>query len=286
MLKSTFFFLLVICIEMAALTKPALAQGDELPVYLKDRGNGIRTSIFGTYVRRGELLVSPFFEYYRNNDMEYKPAELGFGLDQDFRGRFRASEGLAFVSYGVTDWLAVEFEAAVIRASLYKSPLDPSAMPAKLTESGLGDRQIQFDLRWRRENDRRPEVFSYFEVVFPSNKTKPLIGTSHYEYKFGTGFIRGFKWGTLTARAALEYSKADNKLDPGEWAVEYLKRVSSAWRVYLGVEGTQDEVELIAEAQWHLSDNIFIRLNNAFGLTSKATDLAPDVGIMFSLPVR
>ncbi len=218
--------------------------------------------------------------------MEYKPAELGFGLDEDFRGRFRASEGLMFVSYGVTDWLAVELEAAVIKASLYKSPNDPSAMPVKLTESGLGDRQIQFDLRWLRENDRRPEVFSYFEVVFPSNKTKPLIGTSDYEYKFGTGFIRGFKWGTLIARAALEYAKADSKLDAGEWAVEYLKRVSSAWRVYLGVEGTQDEIELIAEAQWHVSKNVFIRLNNAFGLTSKATDWAPDVGIMFALPVR
>jgi len=133
-----------------------------------------------------------------------------------------------FVSYGVTDRVAVELEMAVIRASLYKSPNDPSAMPAKLTESGLGDRQMQLDWRWLKENDRRPEVFSYFEVVFPSNKTKALIGTSDYEFKLGTGLIRGFKWGTLTARAALEHSRAENKIEPGEWAVEYLKRVSSA----------------------------------------------------------
>ncbi len=286
MKQETLFRLGLILFALGLFNSPQGFAQENLPVYLQDRGTGVRTSIFGTYVRRGELLVSPFFEYYRNNDMEYKPAEFGFGLDEDFRGRFRASEGLVFVSYGVTDWLAVELEAAVIKASLYKSPRDPSAMPMKLTESGLGDRQIQFDVRVLKENDHRPEVFSYFEVVFPSNKTKPLIGTSDYEFKFGTGLIRGFKWGTLTTRAALEYSKAESKLDPGEWAVEYLKRASSAWRVYLGVEGTQDEIELIAEAQWHLSDNVFIRLNNAFGLTSKATDLAPDVGIMITLPVR
>jgi len=286
MKQHAFFRLGLMLFSIGLFNPPDGFAQDELPAYLKDRGDGIRTSIFGTYVRRGELLVSPFFEYYRNNDMEYKPAELGFGLDQDFRGRYRASEGLAFVSYGVTDWLAIELEVAVIRGSLYKSPNDPSAMPAKLTESGLGDRQIQFDMRVLKENGRRPEVFSYFEVVFPSNRRKLLIGTSDYEYKLGTGLIRGFNWGTLTARVALDYSKAESKIDPGEWAVEYLKRVSSACRVYLGVEGTQDEIELITEAQWHVSDNIFIRLNNAFGLTSKATDWAPDVGIMFALPVR
>ncbi len=70
-------------------------------------------------------------------------------------------------------------------------------MPAKLTESGLGDRQIQFDMRWLKENDRRPEVFSYFEAIFPSNQKKLLIGTSDYEFKFGKGFIRGFKWGDV-----------------------------------------------------------------------------------------
>ena len=159
-------------------------------------------------------------------------------------------------------------------------------MPAKLTESGLGDRQIQFDLRVLKENARRPEVFSYFEVVFPSNKKKLLIGTSDYEFKLGAGLLRGFKWGTLSARAGVEHAKAGSKTDLGEFALEYLKRVSPAWRIYLGVEGTQDEVEFITEAQWHLSDKVYLRINNAFGLTSKATDWAPDVGIMFALPVR
>ena len=37
---------------------------EEIPVYLIDRGTGIPMSIFGTYVRDGELLVYPFYEYY------------------------------------------------------------------------------------------------------------------------------------------------------------------------------------------------------------------------------
>jgi hypothetical protein len=52
------------------------------------------------------------------------------------------------------------------------------------------------------------------------------------------------------------------------------------------VEGTQDELELITEAQWHITDRIFVKLNNALGITSKATDWAPEIGIMFSIPVQ
>jgi hypothetical protein len=40
-----------------------MAQDPPRPTYLEDRGTGIPTSMFGTYVRRGELLVYPFFEY-------------------------------------------------------------------------------------------------------------------------------------------------------------------------------------------------------------------------------
>ena len=79
-------------------TGEARCQSANMSPWLSDRGTGVRTSIFGTYVRSGELLVSPFFEYYIDNDFEYKPAELGYALDQDFRGRFRASEGLIFLA--------------------------------------------------------------------------------------------------------------------------------------------------------------------------------------------
>jgi hypothetical protein len=86
-------------------------------------------------------------------------------------------------------------------------------------------------------------------------------------------------------RAALEYSLEESKGELGEYAVEYLKRLSPAWRIYLGVEGSQDEVEMIPEAQWHVSDTLFIKFNSAFGLTSKATDWAPELGLMFHFPL-
>jgi hypothetical protein len=125
------------------------AYAEDLPFYLKDRGPGIPTSMFGTYVENGQVILYPFYEYYYDNNFEYKPSELGFGLDQDFRGRYRASEALAFVAFGITDNLALEAEGAWISASLYKSPSDPSGLPAKYHEQGQGDVQAQLDWRGR-----------------------------------------------------------------------------------------------------------------------------------------
>ena len=104
-------------------------NAQRLPAYLADRGTGIATSMFGEYVRRGELLVYPFYEY-TSQSLEYKPSELGFGLDQDFRGRFREHEALIFLAYGLSDRLALELESVVYTAArLRKDPSDPSAMP-------------------------------------------------------------------------------------------------------------------------------------------------------------
>ena len=283
-MKSSIVFTLVIILLSGFCPAQSGSQehaNKELPSYLKDRGQEIPTSMFGTYINRGELLFYPFFEYYHDHNLEYAPNELGFDSDEDFRGRYRAYEGLVFLCYGLTDNISVEVEVAVIDATLEKSPDDPSPLPAKLSESGLGDVQMQVNWMWRKETAKRAGFFSYAEVVFPFNKKKILIGTSDWEFKVGTGVIRGFSWGTMTVRAAVEYSMAESKLDIGEVAIEYLKRLSPHWRVYIGVEGTQDEIELITEFQWHISKKVFVKLNNAFGLTSKATDWAPEVGIMF-----
>jgi hypothetical protein len=250
---------------------------------LRDRGEGVSTSMFGTYVRRGELLVYPFFEYYRDHDFEYTPSELGGAGDVDYRGRYRASEGLIWIGYGLTEDLAFEVEAAVISASLDRAPDDPSTLPSRLEESGLGDIEGQVRWRWRRETDRRPEFFSYAELVVPHHADKPLIGTSGWEVKVGTGLTRGFGWGTLTARAAIEFDESStSRFDTGEYAIEYLRRLSPRWRIYAGVEGAQDELSLIGEVQWHVTSRAFIRVNNGFGLTSKATDWAPEVGVVLS----
>ena len=256
-----------------------LAQ-DRAP-YLADRGSGIPTSMFGDYVRSGELKVYPFYEY-TSQKLEYKPVELGFSLDQDFRGQFREHEAMFFLAYGVSDRLAVEFESALFAsARLRKDPADPSAMPAVLRESGFGDTQIEARWRWARETFSRPEVFSYLEVDFPLQRNRKIIGTQTWAYKLGTGAIKGFSFGTLTLRAAGEYDEAEKKVVFGEYALEYLKRVSTNWRVYSGIEGDQDEVELIIEGQRRLGARATLKLNSGFGLTSKAPDFAPEIGVMF-----
>jgi hypothetical protein len=237
------------------------AQDIELPVYLRDRGTGIRTSLFASYVREGEFLVYPFYEYYHDNGGE---------------GRYRAHEGLIFFSYGITDWLAIEFEAALIDATL-DSPED-----GRIHESGLGDVEAQLRARLVRENEVRPEIFTYFETVFPTQKDKELIGTADWEFKLGVGITKGFSWGTITLRGGVEYSMEESKYELGEVALEYLKRLSPAWRIAIGIEGNKDDGELITELQWHFSERAYLKFNNAFGIRGEATDWAPEIGIMFS----
>jgi hypothetical protein len=261
---------------------PVQAQ-DAGPPFLGDRGTGIPTSMFGIYVRKGEFLVYPFYEYYYDHNAEYKPAELGYVGDEDLRGKSTAHEGLIFLGYGITDWLSVEMEMAVIDARLETDPNDPSDVPAEIHESGTGDVEGQIRARLWRESAKNPEIFTYFEAVSPQQKDKVLIGTPDWELKLGVGVIRGFAWGTMTARFSGEYSLADDKGDPGEYAIEYLRRVSPEWRVYFGLEGTQDEVSLVPEAQWHVKpDEIIVKLNSAFGITSKAGDWTPEVGVLFA----
>jgi len=268
---------------VAALGLPRAARAQESPSHLADRGPGIPMSIFGTYVRPGELLVYPFVEWYVDSNLEYKPSEFGFGLDLDYRGKYRASEQLLYLAYGVSDRLAVEMEGAIIQAHLDKSPIDPTAMPARFEESGVGDVEGQIRWRWMEEAARRPEGFAYFETVLPLQKNRRLIGTQDWEFALGAGLVRGHRWGTVTVRAAVEYAREEGKLDVGEYAVEYLKRLSPKWRVVGIVEGSQlDEVELITEGQWHFGQRAWLKLNTSFGLTENATGFAPEVGVMFS----
>jgi len=87
----------------------------------------------------------------------------------------------------------------------------------------------------------------------------------------------------VTARAAGEYSRETRQFDTGEYAVEYLRRLSPAWRVVAAIEGNQvDEVSLLTEVQWQFVPHAALKLNGGWGLTTNATDFAPEVGIMFS----
>ncbi len=259
---------------------PGTAWGQFLEFRQRDRGGpGVAASQFATFVQAGEVVVYPFYEYYRNDSAEYKPSELGYTGDEDYFGRYRAHEGLLFVGYGVTDRLLVELEAAVITARQEKGSDDPSDFPATLEQSGLGDVEAQLRYRWGEETETRPEIFGYFETVFPFQKAKKLIGTSSWELKYGMGLSRSRSWGTTTLRASVAWT--EGKAEIGEYAVEYVRGVSDRVRVFAGIEGTQDEVALITEAQISLARSVRLKLNNGFGLTSKATGWAPEVGVMF-----
>jgi hypothetical protein len=261
---------------------PGTLRADDLPYYLVDRGKGLPTSLFGTYIEKGQFLVYPFFEYTYNSGAEYQPREFGFNGNEDFKGKSTEYEVLLFLSYGLTDWLAVELEGALYtHASFEKDRDDTSNMPDEIDESGLGDVETQIRWRWNRETEIIPEFFSNFKTVFPFQKSKRLIGTQDWEFELGAGVIKGFRWGTLTARASLLYEEADNSLQSGEYALEYLKRISPQWRLVATVEGEEDEISLIGEVQYFISKDIFLKLNCGFGLTEKAPDFAPEVGIMF-----
>jgi hypothetical protein len=272
---------LVFALAIAAVAAARPLEAQDSPSYLRDRGTGIRMSMLGTYVRQGELLVYPFFEWYADRNLEYKPSELGYGLETDYRGRFRASEGILYFAYGIAPDLAVEVEGAVISAELRKSPSDTATVPSRIRESGLGD--VEGQIRWRaqRETASRPEIWTFFETVFPLQRQRHIIGTQDWEFSAGFGLTKGYRWGTMTFRASAEYT--DRQVDAGEYAIEWMRRFSPTWRVIAAIEGTQlDEISLLTEVQLHFSGHAYLKLNNGWGLTPNATDFAPEVGILFA----
>ena len=105
-------------------------------------------------------------------------------------------------------------------------------MPDKLKESGLGDVESQLRWRYSKETESRPGFFGYYETVFPLQKDKKLIGTPDWELKLGSGMIKGFNWGTMTVRLSAEYAAEDEEFAFGEYAVEYLKRISELFRFF------------------------------------------------------
>jgi hypothetical protein len=267
-----------------------LARDSALPAYLRDRGPGVPASIFGTYIRRGQLLVYPFFEYALDNNREYQPFEFGFGPGVDLRAKFHSYAGQVFIGYGVTDWLAIEFEGSYLRAHFEKSPLDTFATPSVIKESGVADIEAHIRARLWKESSGRPELYGFVEVTPPTQKHKLLIAEPDFDLKPGIGLIKGFSWGTLTARIGAEYNRKESKVDLGEFSIEYLKRVSPSLRGFLSFEGGEtgalDEWELVPGLQWQISKSVLFKLDNSIGISSKVTDWTPQIGLMFSYQSR
>ena len=199
---------------LSVLLAPCLAagaahagDGEEDAAYLRDRGSGLATSLFGTYVEPGQWLVYPFYEYTSTSAFEYKPGEVGFVGEQDYLGRLDTHEFDFFVSRGLTERAEVELEGQLYTtATLDRAATDTSGVPPRLEESGVGEIEGQFRYRWQEERAHRPELFSFLELVFPLQKRKHLIGAQDWGGEIGFGATKGFRWGTVTARASAKRS--------------------------------------------------------------------------------
>ena len=267
---------------------PQAQEADEPAIdYLRDRGPGIPTSLFGTYIESGQWMLYPFLEYERNTHDEYSPIELGFpgpGFpgEEEYFGESSQKEAVFFLGYGFSDSIALEFEAELYTSAEFtKSPLDTSPVPPRLKESGFAGAEAQIRWMMREETRYRPALYSFAEVEFPLQDTKVLIGAQDVEFAVGTGFIRAFEWGTLNARVSIAYDGDENKIEFGEYAIEYLKRVNDRWRLVATLEGEDDELSLIGEVQLTLAPGAMLKLNSGFGVTEKAADFAPEVGVLF-----
>jgi len=264
------------------LAAPAVSIAEELPSYLADRGRGVPTSLFGTYIEEGELVVYPMYEYYSDKDEEYQPNEFGINDGTDYFAETTENEFLIFLGYGLTEDIILEFEAAVYTSKEFDRDSDDlSGTPDKIEESGLGDVEGQVRWRWNRETESKPEYFSFFEYVLPLQDNKQIIGTQDWEFVFGFGAIKGLTWGNLTGRLSAAWDDGERKLEMSEYAIEYLNRLSPSWAVVAAVEGEDDEVSFIGETQHALSDSATLKLNLGVGVTDKATDIAPEVGVLF-----
>jgi len=264
------------------LAAPAVSIAEELPSYLADRGRGVPTSLFGTYIEEGEFVVYPMYEYYSDKDEEYQPDEFGINDGTDYFAETTENEFLIFLGYGLTEDIILEFEAAVYTSKEFDRDSDDlSGTPDKIEESGLGDVEGQVRWRWNRETESKPEYFSFFEYVLPLQDNKQIIGTQDWEFVFGFGAIKGLTWGNLTGRLSAAWDDGERKLEMSEYAIEYLNRLSPSWAVVAAVEGEDDEVSFIWETQHALSDSATLKLNLGVGVTDKATDIAPEVGVLF-----
>ena len=260
------------------------AMGQELPAYLSDRGEGVTTSLFGTYVKKGELLVYPFYEYEKTTKEEYHGSELGYNGKEDYLGKKELHEALIFLAYGITEDLAVEFETAFYEtATLTKAEKDiTSGIPSEIKESGFSSTQAELRWRIRRETETQSEIYTALEAEFPLQKDKHIIGAQAWEIVAALGLVKGYSWGTLTERFSIEYDGGDKEVEFGEYALEYLKRLSEKWRVVTTLEGHAGDISLIGEAQYFFNPGTFLKLNSGFGISGKTPSIAPEVGVLFT----
>ena len=271
---------------MSSLTIALVAQ--ELPASLHDRGRGVRTSEFQTYIERGQFFLLPSVSYVRDHNLEYSPLDWGYGTQVDLRGTFHSSQAGLFLAYGVTDWLAVELEGSYLSAHFERSPSDTTATPSTINNSGVADFAGQVRVRFAQERGWRPEIWGALEVIPRAQRRQILIGDKLTDVKGEIGLTRGYRFGTMTLRTTIEYNHGDHHWDLGETSIEYLRRLSPAWRIMLAIEGGEggapDEFVFVTAAQWRVARSAYIKFANGYGFMSKSTDWEPQLGVLLVLP--
>ena len=274
------------CALVLGISSTLFAQQQE-PPHLRDRGPGVRTSEFQTYVGRHQLLLLTSAAYTKDHNLEYNPLDWGYGTQTDLRGTFRSSTAQLFVAYGITDWLAVELAGSSLSARFERSASDTTATPSRIRESGIGDFAGQVRVRFTQERGRRPEIWGSVEVIPANLKRKVLIGDKLADAKSEIGLTRGFHFGTMTLRTTVEYNHGNHHWDLGETSLEYLRRLSPDWRILLAIEGGEtgamDEWVFVTAGQWRIANGCYLKLANGFGLMSKSTDWEPQVGMLWEL---
>ncbi len=262
---------------------PAAAQSGSQPDFLADRGDGIRTSLLATYIKPREFIFYPFYEYTKTSNYEYMASDLGYTGFVDYLGKKVDHEYLVFLSYAWNDSWMFEFESALhAKVKFEKAANDPvTAVPREIRESGLGDTEMQVRWRYSKETETRPEVTLMFQAEFPLQRKKKLLGTQ--AWGFGTGFVltKGYSFGTMSLRGQVNYDRGDRKFGFGEYAIDYLKKLSPQWTVALTLEGEESEISVIGEVQYALSKNATLKLNLGQGLTRKDRQTAPEIGVLF-----
>jgi hypothetical protein len=251
---------------------------------LRDRENGVTTSLLGSFVRRGEWMAYTFYEYERDSAAAYTGEELGFAGDEEYAGTSTEHQAIMFLAWGLTPNVALEFETILYqRATLRRDPADTtSGLPEEFSESRYGGIEAQLHWRLTTETRHRPEFFMNLEAGPPDAGDMVLLGNADWEAEAGLGAIKAFTWGTVAVRASLAFDGEDHEFSPGEFAIEYCRRLSPACRVAAAIIGEPDELSVLGELQWRFRENAFTRLNLAVGVTDEAPDFGGQFGVVFS----
>ena len=146
-----------VSILMSFFLMSELVAGQDAPAsqetydFLRDRGPGIPTSLFGTYVQKGELSINPFFmprrTTFQNTPLAAKKAtpNLARQVGADFKNVFTTKENMLIVGAGLSaTWAVSHFDRDLASSSL-NSELNEGARLDHFFEAGetLGGGLVQ-----------------------------------------------------------------------------------------------------------------------------------------------